>query len=107
MALTKVTEGVRTLGTDEVLTANINDDAVTAAKLAAGAAVPADDSITNVKINSSAAIAQSKLANVGKYTSAATAPAGPADGEPGADPEDVIPADAHAGFAAAPCVFKN
>ena len=81
MAITKVTEGVRTLGTDEVLTAKINDDAVTAAKLATGAAVPADDSITDVKINSSAAIAQSKLANVGKYTSAATAPGSPSNGD--------------------------
>ena len=31
MALTKVTSGVRTLGTDEVVTANINDDDITAA----------------------------------------------------------------------------
>ena len=34
MALTKVTSGVRTLGTSEVATANIADDAVTADKLA-------------------------------------------------------------------------
>lgn len=34
MALTKVTSGVRTLGTGEVATANIVDDAVNAAKLA-------------------------------------------------------------------------
>ena len=36
MALTKVTSGVRTLGTGEVATANIADDAVTAAKIASG-----------------------------------------------------------------------
>ena len=34
MALTKVTSGVRTLGTGEVVTANIADDDVTAAKMA-------------------------------------------------------------------------
>jgi len=35
---TKITPGVRTLGTNEILTANINDDAVTLAKMAAGTA---------------------------------------------------------------------
>ena len=34
MALTKTTSGVRTLGTGEVVTANIADDAITAAKMA-------------------------------------------------------------------------
>ena len=34
MALTKVTSGVRTLGTGEVVTANINDGDVTTAKMA-------------------------------------------------------------------------
>ena len=36
MALTKVTSGVRTLGTGEVVTANIADDDVTLAKLEDG-----------------------------------------------------------------------
>ena len=39
---------------------------------------PAADSIINSQINTSAAIAQSKLANVAKYTKAATAPTSPA-----------------------------
>lgn len=37
MALTKVTSGVRTIGSGEIVTASIADDAVTAAKIADGA----------------------------------------------------------------------
>ena len=43
MALTKVTEGIRTLGTDEVIATNIATDAVTTAKIL-------DDNVTTAKI---------------------------------------------------------
>jgi len=43
MALTKVTSGVRTIATDEVVTASIADDAVTTSKIA-------DDAVTTAKV---------------------------------------------------------
>ena len=64
MALTKVTSGVRTLGTGEVTTTNI-----------------LDGTIDNADVDASAAIAQSKLANVAKYTSAGTGPGTPTAGD--------------------------
>ena len=76
---------------------NIADDAVGTAQLAATgtasattflrgdgswqSADPAADSITNSQINTAAAIAQTKLANVSKWTSSATAPASPSNGD--------------------------
>ena len=50
MALTKVTEGIRTLGTDEVIATNIATDAVTTGKIL-------DDNVTIAKIAGSAAAA--------------------------------------------------
>ena len=78
----------------QIKTADMADDAIGVAELSATgtasattflrgdnawqSADPATDSIVNAQINTSAAIAQSKLANVGKYTKAATAPTSPA-----------------------------
>ncbi len=53
MALTKVTSGVRTIGTGEVATANISDDAVTATQIAnttVTATQIADSTITTAKM---------------------------------------------------------
>ncbi len=50
MALTKVTEGIRTLGTDEVVATNLATDAVTTAKIL-------DANVTIAKIAGSAAAA--------------------------------------------------
>ena len=50
MALTKVTEGIRTLGTDEVIATNIATDAVTTGKIL-------DDNVTIAKISGSASAA--------------------------------------------------
>ena len=50
MALTKVTEGIRTLGTDEVIATNIATDAVTTGKIL-------DDNVTIAKIAGSASAA--------------------------------------------------
>jgi hypothetical protein len=50
LALTKVTEGIRTLGTDEVIATNIATDAVTTGKIL-------DDNVTIAKISGSAAAA--------------------------------------------------
>ena len=51
MALTKVTSGVRTLGTGEVATANIADDAVTVAKMADSAYLANRNRIINGDFN--------------------------------------------------------
>ena len=66
MALTKVTEGVRTLGTDEVLTANINDDAVTTAKINDGDVTTAKMATdpTNASNLSSGSVPLAQLGNI-------------------------------------------
>ena len=56
MAITKVTEGVRTLGTEEVLTANIKDGDVTTAKMATDP--------TNASNLSSGSVPTAQLGNV-------------------------------------------
>jgi len=84
LALTKVTEGIRTLGTDEVIATNIATDAVTTGKIL-------DDNVTIAKISgSAAAAADTFLKKDGTWAeaggaatemySAATAPGSPSVG---------------------------
>jgi len=74
MALTKVTSGVRTLGTDEVVTANINDDAVTTAKINDGDVTTAKMATdpTNASNLSSGSVPAAQLANAGTSWQAVT-----------------------------------
>ena len=66
MALTKVTEGIRTLGTDEVIATNIATDAVTTGKIL-------DNNVTVAKIaGSAAAAADTFLKKDGTWAEAST-----------------------------------